>query len=285
MIKRILVALDPDQDTLVATRYAEELAHRHHAAVSGLAVVDTKGIAKEVGPGGAVGAMYYAEKLREQITTESRQTAVALVDAFESELESRQVPHDELVREGVPARRIVEDMKYHDILVIGRTPHFLYSRPSKKTHTLAQIVKNGIAPTLVVPDEYREVRRVLIAYDGSPAAARTLQRFAQLQPFGVDLDVEIVHVRAWVGEVSEHDSQLLLRLAASYLKAHGFQRIRESSLEMDAPDRRVLEYAESADVDLIVVGAHSVTAIKRVAFGSTTHALLKRCRLPFFLYH
>ena len=39
MLKRILVALDPDQDTPVATRYARELALRHGAHVSGLAVL------------------------------------------------------------------------------------------------------------------------------------------------------------------------------------------------------------------------------------------------------
>ena len=41
MIKRILVALDPDEDTPLATRYAIELAKRTEASITGLAPVDT----------------------------------------------------------------------------------------------------------------------------------------------------------------------------------------------------------------------------------------------------
>lgn len=285
MIKRILVALDTEQDTRVATRYAKEMAVREDAQVSGLAVVDTKQIAKDLGPGGAIGGLYYAEKLREQVTSESRETAAKLVDAFESDLDARQIVHSEHVRDGVPATRIVEDMKYHDLLVIGRSPHFHYSKPAKETDTLSQIVKNGVAPTLVVPNVYRSVERVLIAYDGSTPAARTMQLFAQLQPFGVDLELELVHVRGWVDESSQRESELLLGLAAGFLRAHGFEQIIETSLEMDQPDRRLLKHAETSSADLVVAGAHSVSAVTRLAFGSTTHSLLKECDIPFFLYH
>ena len=40
MIKKILVALDADSDTPVATRYAADIARRYAAEVTGLAVVD-----------------------------------------------------------------------------------------------------------------------------------------------------------------------------------------------------------------------------------------------------
>ena len=41
MIKKILVALDLDTDTPVATRYALDIAERYGASLTGLAVVDT----------------------------------------------------------------------------------------------------------------------------------------------------------------------------------------------------------------------------------------------------
>ncbi|MEX0601341.1 MAG: universal stress protein [Rhodothermales bacterium] len=285
MIKRILVALDPVKDTRIATRYAKELAQRYDGEVSGLAVVDTRGISKEVGPGGAVGAMYYAEKLRDQITTESREAALKLLETFQSDLDADGVSHAEQVREGVPARRIVEDTKYHDVLVVGRDPHFYYPNPDKKTHTLAQIVKDGIAPTLIVPDTYRQVAKAVVAYDGSAASARTLQRYAQLKPFGRETDLEVVHVRGRSGEDAQRESDLLLMLATSYLKAHEFERVHASSLQSDAPGDGILSHAQSVGADLIVAGAHSVSAIKRIAFGSTTRHLLDQCELPFFIYH
>src|SRR5690554_223096 len=106
MLKRLLVALDPDQDTAMATRYAIDIAKDHEAHVSGLAIVHSGRIAAEVGPGGAVGAMHYAAQVREKLTAETRQSARELVDAFNQQLESVGVPHAEMIREGVPYRRI-----------------------------------------------------------------------------------------------------------------------------------------------------------------------------------
>ena len=57
MIKKILVALDPDMDTPVATRYAADIAQRHDAEVTGLAVVDMGSI-EASSRGGGIGSMY-----------------------------------------------------------------------------------------------------------------------------------------------------------------------------------------------------------------------------------
>ncbi len=48
MIRRILVALDLDSDTTVATRYALEIARRFGARVTGVAVVDMGSIEASV---------------------------------------------------------------------------------------------------------------------------------------------------------------------------------------------------------------------------------------------
>src|SRR5690554_6261756 len=285
MIKRILVALDIDQDSDVATRYASEIARRYDAVVSGLALVHTQRIAAEVGPGGAVGGQYYAQRVRDALTAKTHRAAREILERFESILDADGVANDSRVREGVPYRRIVEEMKTHDLLVIGRTPHFFYPQPGKRTQTLTRVVKEGIIPTLIVPEEHRAVKHVLLAYDGSEAATRTMHRFAQLKPFGSDLEVEVLHVRGWVSDASRRASELMLERTACYLGAHEFARVRKTSLEMDDPPRRVLAYAKEVNTDLIVASAHSVSAISRMTFGSTTHTLLKECEVPFFMYH
>ena len=45
----------------------------------------------------------------------------------------------------------------------------------------------------------------------------------------------------------------------------------------------ILDYTRNVDADLLVAGAHSVSGIKRIAFGSITEKLLKDCPLPMFL--
>lgn len=285
MIKRILVALDPDADTPVATRYAVELAERVQAEVNGLAVVDTKHIVAETGIGGSIGAMHYAEKIRRQMNDKARDIARELTQTFVDTLDRTDLTHHEHVTDGVPAELIEDELKYHDLLFIGRHPHFFYNRPDRATDTLAKVVKRGAAPTVVVGPDYRRIERVLIACDGSAPAIQTMQRFAQLQPFGTDLELDLVHIREDTGEAARDKADLLLHRARVYLEAHGFTTLHETSMEGDDTASRLLKHAAHTNADLIVAGAHSVSAVRRVAFGSTTHALLDDSTVPLFLYH
>ena len=279
MIKRILVALDADSDTPTAIRYAADIASRYDALVVGLAVVDTGTIDEET-RGGGIGSMYYAEKLRANLTDETRQKAAELIQAFESSLEGTGVAHKETIAEGVPFHRIVEDMKYHDLLVIGREPHFFYGRPEQKTASLAYVVKETTGPTLIVGETYRPIRRVLIAHDGSDPSARALQYFVHLKPFGADVEIEVINIHT--GDDSE--STLRLELVASYLEAHDLSVSTRSLRGGDAGDV-ICDYARDTGADVVVAGARAASKLKKWAFGSTTSKLLNKCPGALFFNH
>lgn len=279
MIKRVLVALDPDSDTPVAIRYAAEIAGRYDAEVTGLAVVDLGEIESGI-RGGQAGSMYYAEKLRASWTEETRAKAQDLVRDFTQALEGSGIAHSNVVAEGVPFEWIVEDLKYHDLLVIGKDPHFFYSNPTQETEILARVIDVSAAPALVVGTEHRPVRRVLVAYDGSAAAARTLKAFVHLQPFGAEVAVELVTVV----EDDPEASRLTLGLAQGYLQAHGFD-VQTTTLSGGKTSRLISDHAVASDADVIVVGAKPVSALRRLAFGSTTADLLRHSPRPLFMHH
>lgn len=279
MIRRILVALDADADTPVAIQYAEDIATRYSAEVVGLAVVDT-GHIESGARGGGVGSMYYAEKLRENLTDETRKQARSLIRQFDAAFKESGIQHAEAVKEGVPFQRIVEDMKYHDILVVGREPHFFYGHPEHKTKTLGRVVKETTAPTVVVGSEFVPIRHVLIAYDGSAASARTAQYFLHLLPFGGDVSVEAIHIH----QGDDRESDLMLNLFEKYCERHGFE-LQKTSMRGDNAGELISNYALESDTDIVVAGAHSVSKIKEWTFGSTTSKLLGACPTPMFLHH
>lgn len=284
MIKRILVALDTDKDTPVATRYALRLAARYNASITGMAVVDSEHIYTNVGYAGGAG-MYYADRMREYLSEDTRREAQALIQTFSGMAEKSNTTHFEVIEEGVPYEYIVDEMKYHDLLVIGRESHFFYNRPEQKTDTVEQVIKRGISSTLVVLDEYHDVEKVLIAFDGSDAAARTLQHFVHLQPYGKDVEIDLVHVPSSKDLADEEESEWLLSRADHFLRDHGFSYTSKTILEHGDPARRILERLEVAPADLLLFGAHSVSAIKRLTLGSTAHALIKESSIPLFLGH
>ena len=284
MTKRILVVLDPGHDTHIATQYAIEIAKAHDGAVTGLALVDRKRI-NEAAIGGGIGAMYYAEKLRLDLADEVRTEAQKLLAEFVEEVEAAGAHHtDDHIAENGVVQAITEDMKTHDLLVAGHESHFYYADPERRTHALADIVAEGAAATLVTESEYRRVRKVLVAYDGGTAAARALQKFAHLSPFGNNLDLEVFHVRD-EGREAQLESERLLGGASAYLEGHGFAPIVKTSVEGGDPLDRILEHCKASEADLIVSGAYSASGIKKFFFGSTAKGLIEKSSVPLFLYH
>ena len=279
MIRTILVALDPATDTHVAVQYAADVARRHEATVTGLAVIDMKHIAAEA-HGGGIGSMYQAEKLRANLTAEAQATAHTLLETFEKASQAAGVRHRERVAEGVPFQRIIEDMKYRDLLIMGRDPHFFYSHPTQKTRTLARVIRDTIAPTLIVGDAYRPVRRVLVAYSGSKASARALRRFVHLQPFGEEVVVQVLHVY----RKDAAESVLLLDMARWFLETHDFTAETISRQGAD-PNAVILEAANAHEADLIVAGAHLHTQLRQLVLRDSTTALFEASPVPLLVDH
>lgn len=286
MIKRILVALDVDTDTPIAVNHAIKLAKTFDASITGLAIVDSSNIAANVG-GDAIGATYYPdyylEDLGKHMAEEAREEAGKLLENFEEMTKKAGVKNVQILEEGVPYQRIIEDLKYHDLLVIGRESHFFYNQPETETNTLEDVVKKAIAPTFVATKTYREVERVAIAHDGSSASARALQWFIQLEPYGKDIEIDIIHVCDLNHQMTVDNSKLLLHLVRDYLKAHEYRKINEQLLDKGDTDLRIINYVKENAVDLVIMGAHSVSALRRLTFGSTTHELVKNSPVPLFL--
>ncbi len=282
MIKRILIALDPDEDTPVATRYAIRLARRFDASLTGLAMVDTSNIETVIGVGG-YGTEIYGRQIWTEMTAESRKVAEKLLKSFQRSVQKEGVRYREIKKQGASYDLIIEEMKYHDLLVLGRDSHFFYNQPEKDTGTLAKVVKGGVAPTLVVTEEYRDVEQIMIAFDGSAPAARTLKSFVHLLPYGKDLNIELVAVTEGSSEHHKNSSETLLKQAEYYLKEHHFSYITRTLLEKGNPGQRILDQQLKKSPDLLLLGAHSVSAIRRAAFGSTTHFMITHTQGPLFL--
>lgn len=281
-MKRILIALDPDEDTPIATQYAISLAERNDASVTGLAVVDTSNIY----PTGIIGdpdQTHHARNLWEELTDNSRNVAGKLLEKFESSVEKSGVRYTAITQEGASYDRIIEGMKYHDLLVVGRDSHFFYNEPKQETKTLAQVVKNGVSPTLIVTHHFEEVQKVLIAFDGSRPASRSLKSFAHLSPFGKDLEIELLHISKTDDDDSESTSETILDFANDYLLEHDFKNVTQKFMAGDKISEAILKRRKEVGADLIVLGAHAVSAIKRLTFGSTTHELITKTDSPLFM--
>jgi nucleotide-binding universal stress UspA family protein len=135
------------------------------------------------------------------------------------------------------------------------------------------------------------VKKILIATDGSPAARDAVQFGLE---FVVEHDAEAIFVHVAPGydvlpvhaygvesavphRLTDHDRAPLVE-AAKVASDYGVAATME--LLVGNPADEIVAYADSKDVDLIVVGSRGHGAIASALLGSVSHAVLREARRP-----
>jgi nucleotide-binding universal stress UspA family protein len=274
MIKRILVGLGGTPFTKVSTHCATVLARHHQAQTTGVTVVNLSKLGK-VGPVPA-GAGIYAQRLREKRQSVTREGIEAAVEAFKQSCSAQQVVCRRIEYEQEdPFTAMIAEARYNDLTIFGLRSIFDYGFISDPDKAIVKLVTQGVRPILAVAEEYRPVKKALIAYSGSMESAKAIRHFLHLKPWP-DVSLHIVHFKE-----SADKEPFLLKDAADFCQAHGFA-VQTDMLEGQARSD-LLPYAREIDADLIVMGNSVHKTLVRQLLGDTVLETIKSADRPLFL--
>jgi len=273
MLKRILVALSGTPFTPVAVRRAVELGRRHGASLTGVTVIDIERLS-DVGPV-PIGGASRAQAVAEHRVAVTQQRVEGEIARFEKACTEASVPYVVHRERGDAFELLLGRWRYHDLTIIGLRGLFEYGVVHNPDDQLIKLIRRGVTPIIAVSAKYREVRRVLVAYNGSPASAMAMKRFAQLRLWP-DTTVKL----ACFGFDEEAATPLLID-AARYLRAHGYKQETESL--PGSGKKRLLAHAQEWGADLVVMGSTYRSRIAKVMLGETTQEVLMHAEMPLFL--
>ena len=273
MIKRILVALSGTPYTTAAVRHALELARLHEAEVTGVTDIDLAKVAN-VGPVpmGAGAAVHELVEHRLQLTERQVEQAI---ESFESECRDAGRTCCVVRETGNPFEKLISVWRYHDLTVAGLRGLFEYGIVHEPDDVIMRLVSKGVRPILAVAREYRPVRRVLVAYNGSMESAKALKRFMQMQLWP-DVTMGLVCF-----DMADDEARQLLDDAALYCKAHGHEV--ETQRVEGSPQKQLLDHAGRWEADLIVMGSSSRARLLQHLLGDTTLHAIRHAEVPLFL--
>jgi nucleotide-binding universal stress UspA family protein len=197
------------------------------------------------------------------------------IDQFTAACRAAGVPHQVRQETGNPFDLVASMARYHDLMVFGLHAIFEFGVVDEPHDELARLVTEGVRPILTVAENYRPIRRVLVAYSGSMESAKTMKRFVQMR-----LWPEVL-LRIVTFEHPENAARQLLDDAAEYCRAHGYEA--ETEYVPGSPLRQLLEYAGQWDADLIVAGNSAKSLLRRRIFGETALELMRNSDRPLFL--
>ncbi len=272
MIKRILVGLGGTPFTPTAIRYAVELAKVQQAELLGLTVIDRRRLgALTKSSGNAQSAVREAKRLDEIVAKQE----LSIID-FGSACTNAGLHYDVIRESGDPFEKMISQARYYDLMIFGLRSLFDYDLVGgEASDVLTRLVSRGVRPILAVSQEYRPIRRVLLAYSGSMESAKAIRRFMQMQLWP-ELSIKVV--------TFEHPPEVASELVAeisSYCQAYGYEAEVEH-IEGSAK-QLLLQHATDWNADLIVIGNSIKHYWLKKLLGETAMHVIRESRIPLFL--
>lgn len=281
MIRSILVALDDTPGATAAGELAISLARRGGARLTAALVLDrphTSGAQQAV----PMGAAAFLERRNASLARRIEAEAEAALARFAAA--AGDLPFETLRLEDAPAPALLKAGARHDILVIGRDSTLgMEETPDGLAPVIEALLHQGARPLLVVPPpaemaDYDPAGTVLVAYDASLPAMRTLQLYALLKPEGE------VRAKVFAAAEEREAARLMAEDGAAYLRAHG---VEAGAVGVSGQRPADLLLAEAADgrPRLLVMGAYETTGLRALLLGSATRKLLREAPCPIFVHH
>jgi nucleotide-binding universal stress UspA family protein len=139
-------------------------------------------------------------------------------------------------------------------------------------HHVEQAIRSVQCPILVAAADYREPKRFVIAFDGSPTGRKIVETVAG-SPLLKGLRCDVVMAGDTTAEV-----QSQLAWARTRLLAAGFDA--QTSAEAGEPETALPNYLKACSADLLVMSAYGHSRIRQLIVGSTTTTLLRTSPVP-----
>ncbi len=272
MIKSILVGLGDLAYSQSATDHAVDLAKRCRARLTAVTLVDPGSMSAGTFPIGAGGI---AKELREHRLELTEEVLDQAVEYFSKTATAAHLCFDVQREEGKAFEKIIECSRYHDLLVCGLRNLFTHGVMDEPPSELVRLVEEGARPLIAVEDQYREMKRTLIAYSGSIESSIAMKRYVQMNLWPDAL------LRIVTFDSNESQGKRRLEQAANYCRAHGIEA--EIDLVNQSAKDGLLPYAAGLDADLIIMGNSRKGFLMRQIFGEVVLNVVANSNRSLFL--
>lgn len=271
MFRSMLAAVKPTLSDDPFSTFAISLAERHRLTIDACAVIDPGQLTRaEAVP---LGASAFKVHRDEQILETARRQAADLSTRLGEMARARAIPCSLQILEGNVADILAESVQRCDFLLCG---HRQGGKTDEKS-ALFTILKQCPRPALVVPHTEVLGQEVLVAYDGSTQAARTLASFVAS---GLT-EGRAVHIASFdegSGKAASHAAA-----AQEFLRRHGISsEVHIEPMAHNVGDQ-ILRRAEALAVALVVMGAFGRGKVQEFFFGSATRSVLQKLPVATFI--
>ncbi len=276
MIKKILVGIDTSEHSRNAQAYAFYFARIFKASLIGLHVVDIVSIEGSFfhdisGSLGLEPYLDFSSKMREVLTARGR----GALDEFAAAARRENVAVETVIDMGIVANQICERARSVDLVMIGHRGVNERFSTGLLGSTAESIARKCPRQVFISPRRFREVKRPVLAYDGSERASRAMCSAAEFaSSLGVPLTVITCARDPKLGERTLAEARAYFE---NYTPKAVFKLLQGHANE------EIVKFLREHEADLLFIGAYGHSRIIEMVLGSTTEYVLRNSPWPVFL--
>ncbi len=277
MIKTILIPVDGSTNSDIAVDYGIYIAPKLEASLSGLHVIDIYLIQ---GPmmtdvSATVGMASY-DCFFETVEKSLKEKADYVLKNFEDRCRAAGVDCRTKKNTGKISDTIIEDAEGADLILMAKKGEHFHLKEGGLIGSVAEVViRHSGKPVMVIPESFREIESMGLAYDGSAPARKALA-----------LSLNISEKAKWPITV--------LIISSDAAKAADLTAQVEDMAQKGLADCEViisagreadeiLKFIAEGPVELMVMGAYGHNRLRELLLGSTTSHIIHKSPIPVLL--
>lgn len=280
-MKQLLVCTDGSSYGVEACKYASWLAGRTGAGITALYVSDLRQFEIPIVAdlSGSLGVQPYqgmTTHLQEMEQERARLIGEKTREIFDQQGvgDTAQFEH----RTGLVVDTISEMQEDFDVVIIGKRGENANFDTEHLGSMMERIIRASKKPTWVTSRAFREIERVIFAYDGGPSCRKALE-FLMVSRALKGLDMHVVSV-AERGE-SEFLRDGLVEVEQK-LRNNGYAPTCQ--MLTGEPEAAISSYVVAQKMDMLLMGAYGHGRIRYLLIGSTTTEMIRRCQIPVLTF-
>jgi nucleotide-binding universal stress UspA family protein len=278
-MKKILLAIDGRNINMPALDFACYLGRLTNSRVTGVflenLVADEKPVLKTI-----YGGRYldWEVDVNSPEYVEKEQTVEKNIEFFKDACERRSVIGTIHRDRGVPAREMIHESRYADILIIDGATSFNKRYEGSPTEFVREILQDAECPVIIAPEHFDGLDEIILTYNGSRSSVFAIKQLTYLLPQLSDKKATIIQVNKngeWSG-IDKHNFR-------EWLQFH-YNTIEFEILKGDTDEQLFRQLLRRKNA-LIVMGAYGRNSLSRFFKHSQADLLIKSVTQPIFISH
>jgi len=209
-----------------------------------------------------------------------KETRLKSAGIFEQACKKAQINYSIHHDQSFAIQEVLKESIYSDLLLIGADETFSHLPDQHPTHFIRELLSGTQCPVLIIPREYHEIEKVILLYDGKPAAVHAIKMFNYMMPWLRSKATEIVSVSDDKDMMGLHDEALVKEFIACHYPAATYTLLNGD------PEEELLAYLKNNGQNcLVVLGAYQRNEVSRWFKSSMADTLMKDVDVPLFIAH